>query len=176
MSAGMGELQVLFGTSLPEEVTSGDTSCRIIVPCNMQLEAVGVQPVVLFGNTVTTAAGIVFARLSGTALATSTTIATVLMSAGATVDLTLKAGDGIRSGMTKVKGTKAWAVGECVVKNVTPQQLHAGERLAVFGSATVMSATGDFVPFVLVRVAGIDPIQTNVYSDLSGPPRLSDVT
>lgn len=170
---GMGELQVLFGTSLPEEVTSGNVSSQIVVPCEMQVEAWGIVPVTKFGNTITTATGIAIQRVTGTALGTATQQGDLLvLSAGSTVDLDVKFGDGAtypRAAQTAILGTHAWDVGECIVKKLSsPFQCKAGERIRFCGSTTVGSATGDFIPFVLVRVAGIDLTATNVATDETG--------
>lgn len=150
---------VTSANSLAEEGTS-TAKVEYVAPCDLDIWGFGVLISVTLGNTITTATGVVLAKVN--AAASETVLERLVLCNNSNG---LYAGDGdVRGGTTAAATTVALAAGAIVYKKMSDSyQIKAGEIIRMRGSTTGGSATGDFVPFVIARCAGEGYRGTNVY-------------
>ena len=147
-----------------EATTSGAGKVEYVAPADLDIEEFGVLVSVTLGNTITTASGVVLAKVD--AAGTETVLETLKLCNNTNG---WYAGDGNPGGGTVAAATTfAFPAGTILSKRfvgTNSPAIKQGETIRMRGGTTAGSATGDVVPFVVCRIAGRGYKGTNVYNE-----------
>lgn len=144
--------------SIAEEATTTGL-VEYVAPCDLDIEQFGLLVAVTLGNTITTRTGVVLAKVNAAA---SETVLETLQICNNSSGLYVGDGD-VRGGSVAAATTAAFAAKSLIMKRTKSHHIKTGEIIRMRGSTTGGSATGDLVPFVICRAAGVVPAGTNVY-------------
>lgn len=169
---GMGDNHVFIpnplsiaANSIAEEATtSGAGKVEYVAPCDLDIEEFGVLIALTLGNTITTASGIILAKVD--AAGTETVLERLILTNNSTNGWYAGDGTSPNGGSVAAATTFAFATGSILKKKMSDHySIKAGEIIRMRGSTTAGSTTGDLVPFVVARVGVGGFKSTNVYTE-----------